>query len=88
MDQEGAGIMAQYLLSGIIAFLAAIMTVLLTMILGRLNRLEEKLDVKQDKAFCENQKETCDRQFSTKEFWEAFGKHSHTGLAATSKVTR
>ena len=79
---------AQYVLTGVIAVLAAVMTVLLSLILGRLTRLEDKLDAKVDKEFCEHQQQVCEREYGRGPFWEVFNRHSHTGLAADSKVTR
>ncbi len=79
---------AQYVLTGLIAVLATVMTVLLSLILSRLSRLENKLDSKVDKEFCEHQQEACEKQYGRGPFWEVFNRHSHTGLAADSKVTR
>ena len=80
--------MTQYLLSGLIAALAAVILSLLGLILNRLGRLEEKLDSKVDKSFCDHQQEACQREFGQERFWEVFNHHSHTGLEADSKVTR
>ena len=80
--------MTQYLLSGLIAAVSAVILFLLGLILNRLSRLEEKLDGKVDKAFCDHQQETCQREYGQERFWEEFNRHSHTGLPADSKVTR
>ena len=79
---------AQYVLTGLIAVLATIMTVLLSLILGRLGRLETKLDGKVDKEFCDHQQEVCEKQYGTGVFWEVFNRHSHTGLAPDSRIVR
>ncbi len=80
--------MAQYALTAVIAILGSVMIVLLGVILSRLARMEEKLDLKQDKTECVKQVANCERVFQIDNFWEAFGKHSHTGLPGDSRVTR
>jgi hypothetical protein len=79
---------AQYVLTGVIAAFGTVMTILLGLILSRLNRLETKLDGKVDKEFCDHQQEVCDKVYGQRNFWDVFNRHSHTGLPAESKVTR
>ena len=79
---------AQYLLTGVIAVLGTVMTILLSLILGRISRLETKLDTKVDKEFCDHQQEVCEKSYGQRDYWDVFNRHSHTGLAADSKVTR
>ncbi len=78
----------EYILTAIISVLGSVMIVLLGIILNRLSRLEEKLDGKQDKTECDRQVENCQRVFKIDDFWDAFSKHSHTGLPGDSRVTR
>ena len=77
---------ASDVLTATLSGLAAVICLLLTLVHTRLGRIEDKLDGKQDKAECG----TKEKRFSDelKEFWEAFGKHSHEGLPPGSKVTR
>ncbi|MGC9195353.1 MAG: hypothetical protein ACP5IL_07850 [Syntrophobacteraceae bacterium] len=72
--------------TAIASVLAAIITVLLTSIHMRLGRIEDKLDNKQDRKECEMRDERYCK--SVQDIWDAFGRHSHEGLAPGSKVTR
>jgi len=81
-------VITQYALAGLIGVLGTIMTVLLSLILSRLGRLENKLDGKVDKEFCDHQQIVCEKAYGHGEFWDVFERHSHTGLPAHSKVTR
>ena len=78
----------EYVLAGVLTLFGAAMTILLGLILSRLNRVDNKLDEKMDKADCVKQQATCKELFGTCDFWDQFGRHSHTGLASDSKVTR
>jgi hypothetical protein len=105
---DGALLMEQYVLTAVIAVLGTTMSILLGMILNRLNKLEEKLEAKLDKVDCETRRYACRLEIGKQierededikdlyackekeheELWETFGRHSHTGLPADSKVTR
>lgn len=85
-QNEDPGMMALYVLTGVISALGALMSLLLVMILQRLSKLEDKLDGKQDKSECERHEERA--SVSLQDVWEAFNRHSHEGLPSGSKATR
>lgn len=89
--------MIQYILTGAVSILSAVMTILLTIILNRLTKLEDKLDGKRDAKACDQIRGDCVKfrdnkevgiADEAKELWDIFNRHSHTGLAPDSKVTR
>lgn len=55
-------------------------------VLYRLNRVEEKLDRKTDKANCIREVAKQSNEFG--ELWQAVNKHSHSGLPGDSRVIR
>lgn len=84
----------------LISALLTLVVFLLGLIIRRLGGLEEKLDKKQSKEDCQHQMLLChdnrmqyrqdvaQRIERQEEIWEALSRHSHTGLAPDSKVTR
>jgi hypothetical protein len=74
--------------TGLLELLAGVIILLLTLILARLNSLENKLDGKQSKEDCMRQVAVCQKLIDIDGVWREINSHSHTGLPEGSKVVR
>lgn len=89
-----------WMISGLLALLSLLGTInafLLGIILRRQSAIDGKLDKKVDRSVCMETRATCKDRLDkdgkqicddVESLWHALGSHSHTGLPATSKVTR
>ena len=86
-----------HLSTALMSVIGAVIILMLGAILNRLVKVEDKLDAKVDKSYCEKAQQAegreLERIFACKErdhedLWDAFNRHCHTGLPVDSKVTR
>lgn len=82
---------------GILGILGGINVYILTGIQKDIRGVRTELQLKQDRTSCDANMKLCKETRAVKEqhtcgeivtLWQAFDKHSHTGLPESSKVTR